>query len=197
MREVSHSGVYEGVLSSDWLRLQQSLPCRCWPVPWADQGVMLLSVSPPHIQRPHSDMTFTTAHTAGEGYQSSAISLNHIFATTCLQNFYEDLPNNLEAPSENTIPDGKTLCWKIQQCKWSMTFCIGKWAVSALEVTLPDLQLVTWKSGLAIAAEFIKSKTYQNTRYCVRIELSGSPESFPDEIEANQLSFHMWYYPLH
>lgn len=46
---------------------------------------------------------------------------------------------------------------------------------------------------MTITAE---NKTCQNTGYCVRFELSGLPESFPDELEAysmtaNQLSFHM------
>lgn len=66
-----------------------------------------------------------------------------------------------------------------------MISCVGKWAVSAVEVTLHGLPLVTWKSGLAIAAE---SRTYQNTRYCVRFELSGLPEIFPDELEAYSMT---------
>lgn len=83
MREVSHSNMCEGVLSSETktptVPPLQVLTCAIGR-PRSDAVV---SVSTTHAERPHlTNMTFTTAYRAGEGYQSWAISLNHIFATT-------------------------------------------------------------------------------------------------------------------
>lgn len=129
MREVSHSNMCEGVLSSETktptVPPLQVLTCAIGR-PRSDAVV---SVSTTHAERPHlTNMTFTTAYRAGEGYQSWAISLNHIFAS--LQKFYEDLPNTIGGMLNSICKfggpfqkhdymtlDGKTLCWKMQQCK--------------------------------------------------------------------------------
>lgn len=50
-RSLTQQSVWWCFFFRDWLRLQQPLPCKCWPVPWAHQEVMLLSVSPLHMQR--------------------------------------------------------------------------------------------------------------------------------------------------
>lgn len=53
-----------------------------------------VSVSTTHAERPQLNTTVTTAFTAGEGYQSSAISTTSLPLPN-LQEFYEDLPNTV------------------------------------------------------------------------------------------------------